>query len=125
MPRRLVFNEKESRAGFLDKEEYEREKERYRQMQGRRIAEARGRAKLSQQDLADRIGVHKNQIHLYESGQNFADLLRIWQIAQATRKPLSFFLPREMMTENEAQVLDTFLAGFLAAQGGIDPPTKH
>jgi transcriptional regulator with XRE-family HTH domain len=63
---------------------------------GRRIAEAREEAGLSQRELAEKIGVADAQsVSRYERGITEVKTRRLERIAEATGKPLSFFVQVE------------------------------
>jgi transcriptional regulator with XRE-family HTH domain len=67
---------------------------------GRRIAQAREEAGLSQRELAEKIGVADAQsVSRYERGITEVKTKRIEKIAEATGKPLSFFI--QLMDEDE------------------------
>lgn len=59
----------------------------------RRLRLARKLAKLSQEQLARRIGVTFQQVQKYETGVTRISASRLWQIALAFGQPMSFFLP--------------------------------
>lgn len=60
---------------------------------GRRIKVARTAAKLSQQELAEKIGLkHAQDISRYERGKGEVPSHRIDLIAEATGRPRSFFV---------------------------------
>lgn len=59
---------------------------------GARIRSARTGANLRQEDLADSLQVHVQTVHRWESGQSRPRADTIRQIADATGKPLSYFL---------------------------------
>jgi len=88
---------------------------------GRRIKEARESADLTQQELADRIGIKQGQtISNYERGVTEVSSKRLRRIAEATGKPISFFVqdPDGEPTEPEVSDLRAELAevrGELAA----------
>ncbi len=58
---------------------------------GGRIRERRIMLGLSQQQMADMIGVSYQQTHKYEHGINRISAGRLYEIAQVLRVPLSFF----------------------------------
>lgn len=60
---------------------------------GPRIRQARKQKKLTQSELAHRIGVEQNTISQYESGKREPRLKVIHNIAKATEVPLSSLLP--------------------------------
>ncbi len=74
---------------------------------GRRIREARESADLTQQDLAGRIGVQTAQsISRYERGETEVPMKRIRRIAEATGKPLDFFITVEPGAPSEVARLE-------------------
>ena len=58
---------------------------------GGRIRERRIMLGLSQQQMADMIGVTYQQTHKYERGINRISAGRLYEIAQVLRVPLSYF----------------------------------
>jgi transcriptional regulator with XRE-family HTH domain len=58
---------------------------------GGRIRERRVMLGLSQQQMADMIGVTYQQAHKYERGINRISAGRLYEIAQVLRVPVSFF----------------------------------
>lgn len=58
---------------------------------GGRIRERRIMLGLSQQQMADMIGVSYQQTHKYERGINRISAGRLYEIAQVLRVPMSFF----------------------------------
>ena len=61
---------------------------------GRRLKAFRKKMHISQQNLADRVGITFQQIQKYENGQNRIGASRLWDIAQALNIPIhSFFEP--------------------------------
>lgn len=57
------------------------EKSHVLQTVGRRIQKLRKRAKLSQDELAERVGMHRNHIGLVERGERNASLTALAAIA--------------------------------------------
>jgi transcriptional regulator with XRE-family HTH domain len=76
---------------------------------GRRIAQAREEASLSQRELAEKIGVADAQsISRYERGVTEVRTRRLEKIAEATGKPLNYFVmefPGEAEQEEAARTL--------------------
>lgn len=75
---------------------------------GRRVKEARDSADLTQQELADRIGIAQGQtISNYERGTTEIPPKRLRRIAEATGKPLAFFVqdPDDQITPTELALL--------------------
>jgi len=54
---------------------------------------------MTQQQLADKVGIKFQQIQKYETGMNRVSASRLWDIAQAVDVPVSFFF--EGLLENE------------------------
>lgn len=66
---------------------------------GRRIRHRRWNLRMTQQELADHLGVKFQQIQKYESGANRVSSSRLWDIAAALSVPVSFlFEGLEMQT---------------------------
>lgn len=60
---------------------------------GRRIAQAREDARLTQRDLADKVGLADPQsVSNYERGVTEVPTKKLRRIAEATKKPMSYFL---------------------------------
>jgi len=53
---------------------------------------------LSQQQMADLIGVTYQQTHKYERGINRISTGRLYEISQVLKVPVSFFLMDSMIT---------------------------
>lgn len=62
---------------------------------GRRVKEARACIGMSQEKLAEAVGVTFQQIQKYERGANRISTSRIAQISKAVDKPLPWFFPPE------------------------------
>lgn len=63
------------------------------ELTGQRIREARLKAGLSQQALAEKVGLEQGQsISNYERSKTAVDTDRLRRIAKATSQPVSFFL---------------------------------
>ena len=58
---------------------------------GKRIRHRRWMVGMTQQQLADRVGIKFQQIQKYETGMNRVSASRLWDIAQAVDVPVSFF----------------------------------
>ena len=46
---------------------------------------------MTQQQLAEKVGIKFQQIQKYETGMNRVSASRLWDIAQAVEVPVSFF----------------------------------
>ncbi|HCU59032.1 MAG TPA: hypothetical protein DIC64_03530, partial [Alphaproteobacteria bacterium] len=70
---------------------------------GTRIKVRRNVLALSQQDLADALGLTFQQIQKYEKGLNRIGASRLWDIAQILKVPMDFFfsdMPLEVQIES-------------------------
>src|SRR5215207_9178277 len=62
---------------------------------GRLVRAQRQQLRLSQSDLAERIGVTFQQVQKYENGKNRISTGRLTRIAEALDVPPTFFFARE------------------------------
>lgn len=58
---------------------------------GRRIRHRRWMIGMTQQQLAERVGIKFQQIQKYETGANRVSASRLWDIASTLEVPVSFF----------------------------------
>lgn len=58
---------------------------------GKRIRHRRWMVGMTQQQLADKVGIKFQQIQKYETGMNRVSASRLWDIAQALDVSISFF----------------------------------
>lgn len=58
---------------------------------GKRIRQRRWLTGMTQQQLAEQVGIKFQQIQKYETGANRVSASRIWDIADALEVPVSFF----------------------------------
>jgi transcriptional regulator with XRE-family HTH domain len=58
---------------------------------GKRIRQRRWMIGMTQQQLADQVGIKFQQIQKYETGMNRVSASRLWDIADAVDVPISFF----------------------------------
>lgn len=58
---------------------------------GKRIRHRRWMVGMTQQQLADRVGIKFQQIQKYETGMNRVSASRLWDIAEVLTVPISFF----------------------------------
>lgn len=78
-PRRIAMASPANRAGAIDKHV------------GQRIRDRRVMLGLSQQQMAEMIGVTYQQAHKYERGINRISAGRLFEIARALTVPITFF----------------------------------
>ena len=58
---------------------------------GKRIRHRRWMIGMTQQQLADKVGIKFQQIQKYETGMNRVSASRLWDISDALGVPISFF----------------------------------
>ena len=58
---------------------------------GKRIRHRRWMVGITQQQLADSVGIKFQQIQKYETGMNRVSASRLWDIAEALSVPVSYF----------------------------------
>ncbi len=58
---------------------------------GKRIRHRRWVVGMTQQQLAERVGIKFQQIQKYETGMNRVSASRLWDIAEALGVPIGFF----------------------------------
>ncbi|MCR9273302.1 MULTISPECIES: helix-turn-helix domain-containing protein [Mameliella] len=69
---------------------------------GKRIRHRRWLVGMTQQQLAERVGIKFQQIQEYETGANRVSASRLWDIAEALDVPVSFFF-EGIENENAAE----------------------
>lgn len=58
---------------------------------GKRIRHRRWMIRMTQQQLAEKVGIKFQQIQKYETGANRVSASRLWDIAHALDVPVSFY----------------------------------
>lgn len=66
---------------------------------GKRVRHRRWLAGMTQQQLAENVGIKFQQIQKYETGMNRISASRLWDIAKAMDVPVSYFF--DGLNENE------------------------
>jgi transcriptional regulator with XRE-family HTH domain len=69
---------------------------------GQRVRHRRWLLGMTQQQLAQSVGIRFQQIQKYESGANRVSASRLWDLAQALDIPVSFFF--EGLTDSKAEM---------------------
>ena len=70
---------------------------------GKRIRHRRWMNGVTQQQLAEAVGIKFQQIQKYETGMNRVSASRLWDIANVLNVPVSFFFEGLAETETAAQ----------------------
>ena len=93
---------------------------------GRRVRSRRLECRLSQTELADRIGVTFQQVQKYEKGANRIGASRLQQISQILQVPVSFFFEGVPSPRSEPRAEGTgdapspaYVSDFLATSDGL------
>ena len=68
---------------------------------GKRIRQRRWMVGITQQQLAEAVGIKFQQIQKYETGMNRVSASRLWDIAESLDVPVSFFF--EGLDENSGK----------------------
>ncbi|TDE33830.1 helix-turn-helix domain-containing protein [Antarcticimicrobium sediminis] len=69
---------------------------------GKRVRHRRWLVAMTQQQLAERVGIKFQQIQKYETGANRISASRLWDIAEALEVPISFFFEGLQETAKDA-----------------------
>ena len=83
---------------------------------GKRIRHRRWLVGMTQQQLAESVGIKFQQIQKYETGMNRVSASRLWDIASALSVPVSFFF--EGLDDAGASVSTDEAAEVVVQRGG-------
>lgn len=86
---------------------------------GRRVRSRRLECKLSQTELADRIGVTFQQVQKYEKGVNRIGAGRLQRISEALDVPISFFFSGSTPQRTEGERQSESIFGFMQTSGSV------
>jgi transcriptional regulator with XRE-family HTH domain len=87
---------------------------------GRRVRSRRLECRLSQTELADRIGVTFQQVQKYEKGVNRIGAGRLQRISEALEVPISFFFGGTTGTAaRESGIGAESIFGFMQTSGSV------
>ena len=86
---------------------------------GRRVRARRLECRLSQTELAERIGVTFQQVQKYEKGVNRIGAGRLQRISEALEVPISFFFGGSATAPREASPGNESVFGFLQTSGSV------
>lgn len=71
---------------------------------GKRIRHRRWMVGMTQQQLAEKVGIKFQQIQKYETGMNRVSASRLWDIAEALTVPVAFFFEgMDTSTDTDAE----------------------
>jgi transcriptional regulator with XRE-family HTH domain len=80
---------------------------------GKRVRHRRWMVGMTQQQLAEKVGIKFQQIQKYETGMNRVSASRLWDIAEALSVPVAFFF--EGLGSAEAEAVDAAVPGDILA----------
>jgi len=81
---------------------------------GKRVRHRRWMVGMTQQQLAECVGIKFQQIQKYETGMNRISASRLWDIAEALNAPVSFFF--EGLSDNDgSDAAETSVPGDILA----------
>lgn len=87
---------------------------------GKRVRHRRWMVGMTQQQLAERVGIKFQQIQKYETGMNRISASRLWDIADALDVPVSFFFEGLDAKENQEGQADGVPADILADKEALE-----
>ena len=87
---------------------------------GKRIRHRRWLVGMTQQQLAEKVGIKFQQIQKYETGTNRVSASRLWDIADALDVDVSFFFAGIEEDGGEGDVAQIFPSDLIADKEALD-----
>ncbi len=87
---------------------------------GKRIRHRRWLVGMTQQQLAEQVGIKFQQIQKYETGANRVSASRLWDIADALDVQVSFFFEGLETSENATPADETIPADLMGDKEALD-----
>lgn len=87
---------------------------------GKRIRHRRWLVGMTQQQLAERVGIKFQQIQKYETGANRVSASRLWDIADSLDVPVSFFFEGIEPAGESTEKVDNVPADILGDKEALD-----
>jgi transcriptional regulator with XRE-family HTH domain len=87
---------------------------------GKRLRRRRRLLGLTQQQLANAVGIRFQQIQKYECGANRISAARLWQLAEALQVPVSYFYDGLSETQARAEAAEPRSEGMMARKETMD-----
>lgn len=87
---------------------------------GKRIRQRRWLTGMTQQQLAQKVGIKFQQIQKYETGANRVSASRLWDIADALEVPVSFFFEGIEAAEEVQEVSAKVPADIMGDKEALD-----
>jgi len=85
---------------------------------GKRVRHRRWMVGMTQQQLAEKVGIKFQQIQKYETGMNRISASRLWDISEALEVPISFFF--EGLESSAKQSDEAAPADFMADKEALE-----
>lgn len=85
---------------------------------GKRIRHRRWMVGMTQQQLAEKVGIKFQQIQKYETGMNRVSASRLWDISEALSVPIEFFF--EGLESGEKKAETTLPGDILADKEALE-----
>ena len=82
---------------------------------GKRVRHRRWMVGMTQQQLAEKVGIKFQQIQKYETGMNRVSASRLWDIAEALEVPVSFFFEGLEDAQSQARIAGAAVPGDIMA----------
>ncbi len=87
---------------------------------GKRIRQRRWLVGMTQQQLAEKVGIKFQQIQKYETGANRVSASRLWDIADALETNVTFFFEGIDTAQQEDVIEDAVPADILSDKEALD-----
>ncbi len=87
---------------------------------GKRIRHRRWLVGMTQQQLAERVGIKFQQIQKYETGANRVSASRLWDIADTLEVPVSFFFEGIETESTETSAAENVPADIMGDKEALD-----
>jgi transcriptional regulator with XRE-family HTH domain len=87
---------------------------------GKRVRHRRWMVGMTQQQLAEHVGIKFQQIQKYETGMNRVSASRLWDIADALEVPVSFFFEGLERKGEDKPASDSVPADILADKEALE-----
>ncbi len=87
---------------------------------GKRIRHRRWLVGMTQQQLAEKVGIKFQQIQKYETGANRVSASRLWDIASSLEVQISFFFDGIETDENATSVNDSVPADLMGDKEALE-----
>jgi transcriptional regulator with XRE-family HTH domain len=87
---------------------------------GKRLRRRRRLLGLTQQQLANAVGIRFQQIQKYECGANRISAARLWQLAEALQAPVSYFYDGLTESAVRAETAEPRSEGMMARKETMD-----